>query len=89
MIEIFWGPTLVLTDAETGKQESFGTIEKAHHWLDRKWPVSDRASEVALTQVEAAMECMATVQEARSAFKGAAFTAGFHIGADGGQPKSL
>jgi hypothetical protein len=85
MIEIYWGPAMVLIETETGNQESFGTIEKAHHWLRRKWPVADRASEVALEQVEAAMECMASVQDARSAFEGAAFTAGFQVGAQGGQ----
>lgn len=88
MIEIYWGPTMVLIETETGNQESFGTIEKAHHWLSRKWPIADHASEVALEQVEAAMECMASVQDARSAFEGAAFTAGFQVGAQAGQPIS-
>ena len=86
MIEVYWGPTMVLTEKETGNQESFGTIEKAHHWLRRKWPVADRASAVALAQVEAAMECMAPVQNARSAFEGAAFTAGFQVSSQGHPP---
>ncbi|GAB5434842.1 DUF982 domain-containing protein [Rhodobacteraceae bacterium R_SAG7] len=86
MIEIFWGPKMVLTEIETGTQEAFGTIEKAHHWLSRKWPVADSAARAALAQVEAAMECMGSVQDARSAFQDAACSAGFHIADQSAQP---
>jgi hypothetical protein len=77
MMEIQWGQPVVLITPHDGEAERFGTIEKARYWLRRKWPVSDKARNTALRQVEAAMDCMQPVEEARNAFLVAALSAGF------------
>ncbi|SFJ81459.1 Protein of unknown function [Celeribacter neptunius] len=77
LIEIYWGTPLSLVTSPEGDVQKFGTIEKARHWLHRKWPVSDDARQRALETIEAAMDCMTPVGEARKAFMMAAKTAGF------------
>lgn len=77
MIEINWGHPLRFVVSDEGDILSFSTIEKAKYWLERKWPVEDVARNVALCQIEAAMDCLAPVQSARQAFLAAAATAGF------------
>lgn len=77
LIEIYWGTPLSLLTSPEGDVQKFGTIEKARYWLSRKWPVSDDAQQRALTTIDAAMNCMAPVGEARKAFMTAAQTAGF------------
>jgi len=57
--------------------QKFTTIEQARYWLRRKWPISDDARQRALGKLEAAMECMLPVDDARKAFLSAARTAGF------------
>ena len=44
--------------------------------LRRKWPVADRNRDIALRQVDAAMECLAPVDAAKRAFVLAARSAG-------------
>lgn len=77
MIEIQWGTPITLYTPDDGAVERFSTIEKAHHWLRRKWPVVDDARQAALEKIEAAMDCMSSVQDARNAFAVAAVAAGF------------
>lgn len=77
MMEIQWGQPVVLINAHDGEIEHFSTIEKVRYWLRRKWPVADTARDTALSQVEAAMDCMNTVEDARRAFASAALSAGF------------
>ncbi len=77
MMEIFWGDPLILIDPKDGDVTRFCTIEKVHYWLRRKWPVADAAQQTALAKVEAAMECMNSVDDARNAFLKAARLAGF------------
>lgn len=52
------------------------TIEKARFFLLERWPNNDRARSKALHAIEAAMECMSSVDDARAAFWSAAHTAG-------------
>lgn len=77
LIEIYWGTPLSLVTSPEGDVQKFGTIEKARHWLHRKWPVSDDARQRALETIDAAMDCMTPVGEARKAFMMAAKSAGF------------
>ena len=78
MIEIYWGGPLSLTSPDGG-QEEFSTVEKARYWLNRKWPVTDRARQDALHAIEAAMDCLAPASWARAAFGAAARSAGFVV----------
>lgn len=77
MMEIQWGQPVALVQPHDGEVERFSTIEKVRYWLRRRWPVSDTARTTALAKVEAAMECMTPVEEARHAFLVAALSAGF------------
>ncbi|CAM3239475.1 Protein of unknown function [Paracoccus aminovorans] len=77
MIEIHWGEPLSFVVSPGGEVQRFGTIEKARYWLRRKWPVSDGARGRALNEVEAAMNCMVPVGQARRSFIAAAKSAGF------------
>lgn len=60
-----------------GDIQKITTAEQAQYWLQKKWPVADHARDRALDQVEAAMDCMASVGTARRAFISAAKSAGF------------
>ncbi|OOY18315.1 hypothetical protein BMI85_00340 [Thioclava sp. DLFJ4-1] len=77
LIEIYWGKPISLVVSPDGDVKTFSTIEQVHYWLREKWPVNDTAQIRAIDRVEAAMECLGTVGDARSAFLGAATTAGF------------
>lgn len=77
MIEIHWGEPLSFVVSPEGDVQKFTTIEQAHYWLRRKWPVADLAQDRALDQLDAAMNCLASVGSARRAFISAARTAGF------------
>jgi hypothetical protein len=77
MIEIHWGEPLSFVISPQGEVQKFSTIEQARYWLRRKWPVADRARGQALSQVEAAMNCLASVGDARRSFVSAARSAGF------------
>ncbi len=77
MIEIYWGEPLSLIVSPQGDVQKFSTIEQAQYWLRKKWPVADDARHHALLRLEAAMDCMGSVGEARHAFLSAARTAGF------------
>ncbi len=77
LIEIYWGKPISLAVSPQGAVKTFSTIKQVHYWLREKWPVSDTAQIRAIDRVEAAMECLGTVGEARSAFLAAATTAGF------------
>lgn len=67
-------PPITRSPAHDGVAERFSTIEKARHWLRRKWPVLDDARQAALEKVESAMDCRSPVEEARSAFVAATDT---------------
>lgn len=77
MIEINWGKPITLVVSPTGDTKKFTTIEQASYWLRKKWPVADQNRDIALSRIDAAMHCMATVGGARKAFVRAANTAGF------------
>lgn len=77
MMEIHWGQPMTLVTSHDGEVERFSTIEKARYWLRRKWPVSDAARDAALARIDAAMECMTPVEDARHAFLAAALSAGY------------
>ena len=77
LIEVNWGKPLSLVVSSTGDIQEITTAEQARHWLRRKWPVADQARDRALHQVEAAMDCMASIGTARRAFLSAAKSAGF------------
>ncbi|MEW2912770.1 DUF982 domain-containing protein [Leisingera sp. JC11] len=64
-----------------GRTRKISTIEQAHFWLQRAWPVSDHNRDVALEKIDAAMECLAPVGAARAAFLSAVGTAGFQADA--------
>lgn len=81
MIEIYWGEPVSLVTPD-GEEQRFSTFETARYWLCRKWPVSDVASQHALTQVEAAMDCLIPASMARKSFVEAALGAGF-VASDG------
>jgi len=63
--------------SEQSETIRISTIEQARYWLKRKWPTADRTRDFALSQVEAAMECLISVTSARRAFLSAAKSAGF------------
>lgn len=77
MIEIYWGEPMSLVISPEGDVKKFSTIEQAQYWLRKKWPVADAARLHALGRLEAAMDCLGSVGEARHAFLGAARSAGF------------
>ncbi|WP_121634536.1 DUF982 domain-containing protein [Tropicibacter alexandrii] len=77
MMEIQWGAPVALLQPRDGAVEQFSTIEKVRYWLRRKWPVTDAQRQTALAKVEAAMDCMSPVEDARHAFLVAALSAGF------------
>ena len=77
MIEIHWGDPISFIIPPTGEVQKFSTIEQARYWLDRKWPITDRAQGRALRSIDAAMACMAPVGVARQSFVAAAESAGF------------
>lgn len=77
LIEINWGKPLSFVISPAGDIQEITTAEQARHWLRKKWPVADQARDRALHQVEAAMDCLASVGTARRAFISAARTAGF------------
>ena len=79
MIEIHWGRPLTLVVSADGETQKFTTIEQAHYWLRKKWPVADNKRDLAIEQVDAAMHCLTTVDAARQAFMSAAETAGFEL----------
>lgn len=60
-----------------GRVRKISTIEQAHYWLQKAWPVSDRNRDIAVEQINAAMECLVPVSAAREAFLEAVGTAGF------------
>lgn len=78
MIEIHWGHQMTLITPHDGAVIRISTIEKARYWLKSKWPAADAASVLALAKIEAAMDCLIPVEDARRAFLTAATTAGFH-----------
>lgn len=78
-MEIFWGTPITLIVSRTGDTQTFSTIEQASYWLRRKWPVSDPERDKAIDQIDATMNCMATVGSARRAFVSAARSAGFKL----------
>jgi hypothetical protein len=59
-----------------GRTKKITTIEQAHHWLKKAWPVSDHRRDLALEQIAAVMDCLAPVDAARMAFLAAVETAG-------------
>ena len=77
LIELHWGKPLAFVISPQGDVQSFSTPEQARFWLHRKWPVRDMARARALRQIEAAMDCVASVGSARRAFIQAARSAGF------------
>ena len=77
MIELHWGKPLSFVISPAGEVQNFTTPEQARYWLRRKWPVRDDARDRALTQIEAAMDCVASVGSARRAFIQTARSAGF------------
>ena len=77
LIEIHWGKPLSFVVSSAGEIQNFSTAEQVRYWLRKKWPVTDPARDRALHQVEAAMDCMASVATARRAFIVAARSAGF------------
>ncbi len=77
MMEIQWGQPMALITPQDGSIEHFSTIEKARYWLRRKWPTDDSNRDAALARIDAAMECMTPVEEARHAFLVAALSAGY------------
>lgn len=77
MIELNWGAPLSLVISPQGEVQNISTVEQAAWWLRRKWPVRDDARATALTQVQAAMDCLVPMGSARQAFMQAARSAGF------------
>nr|WP_246831587.1 DUF982 domain-containing protein [Thioclava sp. L04-15] len=77
LIEIYWGKPISLVVSPEGDVKNFSTIEQVHYWLRKKWPVADTARNHAIGRIEAAMDCLGSVGDARHAFLGAAGTAGF------------
>lgn len=62
-----------------GDTQEFTTIEQARHWLRCKWPIFNKDRDLALAQVDAAMQCLTTVSAARRAFLSATKTADFKL----------
>lgn len=77
-MEIQWGHPMTLVTSHDGNIERFGTIEKARYWLHKRWPVSDNLQHKAIAQIESAMNCMTSVEDARRAFASAALSAGLN-----------
>ena len=77
MMEINWDSPLTLVVSADGETQTFSTAEQDAFWLRRKWPLRDAARASALTQVEAALDCLVPVGSARRAFLQAACSAGF------------
>lgn len=77
MIEIYWGKPMQIFLPGEGRTRHISTIEQAHHWLQKSWPIQDRRRELALDRIDDAMACLAPVTTARAAFLSAAETAGF------------
>ncbi|WP_264212611.1 DUF982 domain-containing protein [Leisingera thetidis] len=77
LIEISWGTPITIFLPSEGRTRKITTIEQAHFWLQRAWPVSDRSRDVALEKIDAVMDCLAPVGAARAAFLTAVGTAGF------------
>lgn len=75
LIEIYWGKSLSLV-LRDGTTKNISTLEQARHWLRRRWPAEDRSRNLALRQIDAAMECLVPVAAARRAFVAAARAAG-------------
>ncbi|WP_083194075.1 DUF982 domain-containing protein [Leisingera sp. JC1] len=63
-----------------GRTRKISTIEQAHFWLQKAWPVSDHNRDVALEKIDAAMDCLTPVCVARAAFVSAVGTAGYQVG---------
>lgn len=76
-MEIIWGKPMTFVVSQEGKTKRFTTIEQACHWLREKWPVADQKRDFALTQIEAAMNCLISVRAAGESFQEAAKSAGF------------
>ena len=77
LLEVQWGKPMTFIVSQDGDAQTFTTPEQARYWLQRKWPVTDGARLRALRQVEAAMDCVASIGSARRAFLAAAKSAGF------------
>lgn len=77
MFELYWGKPLLIVFNGLTETKKISTIEHAQYLLSRKWPVEDQARMKALRAIDEAMECMGSVDTARSAFVQAARTAGF------------
>jgi len=77
LIEIHWGEPLSLVVSPQGDVKKISTIEQASYWLRKKWPMDDVARDRAIDQLDAAMDCLVPVANARRAFFTAAMTAGF------------
>lgn len=71
---------MTLVVSPCGETQKVSTIEQALFWLCNTWPVSDRKRDIAIDHAYAAMHCLITVREARTAFLAAAKTAGFRLG---------
>ncbi|WP_370205993.1 DUF982 domain-containing protein [Pararhodobacter marinus] len=78
MIDIFWGEPLFLV-SRNGESQSFRTLEKAQHWLQRRWPTNDETRRIALDSIDAALDCLVSPKAARDAFVAAAVAAGFCV----------
>ncbi|MEY8801773.1 DUF982 domain-containing protein [Leisingera sp. XS_AS12] len=63
-----------------GRTRKISTLEQAHVWLQKAWPVSDKHRDVALEKIDAAMDCLVGVTAARAAFVSAVGTAGYRVG---------
>ncbi|WP_323786440.1 DUF982 domain-containing protein [Thalassovita sp.] len=68
---------MIVVVSPEGDTQNINTIEQAHYWLRKKWPVADGKRDLALNHIDAAMNCLGTVDAARTAFHSAAKTAGF------------
>lgn len=77
MIELHWGEPLSFVVTRDGDIQKFSTVEQARYWLRRRWPVADEPHRRALSQLEAAMDCLVPIGSARRAFISAARSAGF------------
>ncbi|AHD01713.1 hypothetical protein METH_14300 [Leisingera methylohalidivorans DSM 14336] len=79
MIEISWGTPMTIFLPSEGRTQKITTIEQAHFWLQRAWPVSDRNRNIAIEKIDAVMDCLAPVGTARAAFLSAVDTAGYQM----------
>ncbi|TMV36106.1 DUF982 domain-containing protein [Thioclava sp. BHET1] len=76
-MELNWGHPMMLSASKEDEILRVSTIEQAHYYLKRKWPTADDARDFALSQIEAAMNCLVSVSSARRAFLSAADSAGY------------